>query len=124
MVQTTTLAEQLLEVIAQHPGSGLDELVMLCPDYTWNQIFLEVDHLSRCGHLQLVQISPGRYAVSVLTHWRFYAPQSREARLSLRNLTQSQQDGHAIAVVALWSGRAMTSIRDGVAFSVERSLTR
>lgn len=51
MGQTITLVDQLIQVIVDHPGCGLDEWVMLCPEYTWNQIFLEVDRLSRSGHL-------------------------------------------------------------------------
>lgn len=106
MVQTATLAGQLVEAIAHHPGCGLDELVMLCPDYTWNQIFLEVDRLSRSGHLQLVQIGRGRYAVAVLTHARSCAPRSREAPLSLPIPTQSQQDGQCerCGGLMVWEG--------------------
>ncbi len=52
MGQTATLADQLVQVIEHYPGYGLDELVMLCPDYPWNQILLEVDRLSREDYLQ------------------------------------------------------------------------
>ena len=89
----TTPADLIMEAIAHHPSCGLDELVMLCPDCTWNQIFLEVDRLSRCGHLRLVLIGPGRYAVAVPTDERSYEPQARDAPLRLPVLTRCRQDG-------------------------------
>ncbi len=45
----------------------LEEIVDLCPDVTWNQVFLAIDHLSRTGQVRVrldtnrtywVQISP------------------------------------------------------------------
>jgi len=83
MEQTTALADQLVQAITDHPGCGLDELVMLCPDYTWNQIFLEADRLSRSGHRQLVRVGRGRYAVWALTHQQGCPPQSPEVPFSL-----------------------------------------
>jgi hypothetical protein len=32
---------------------GLDALVILLPDYSWNQIFHAVDRLARCGGITL-----------------------------------------------------------------------
>ena len=35
------------------------------PSYTWNQVFLEVDRMSRTGELRLLFRGPGLYAVSL-----------------------------------------------------------
>jgi hypothetical protein len=43
----------------------LEELVRVCPSYTWNQVFMEVDRLSRTGELRLLHKGRGRYAVSL-----------------------------------------------------------
>lgn len=40
-----------------------EQLVGTCPGLTWNQIFLEVDRLSRAGHVQLSQAKPGGYCI-------------------------------------------------------------
>lgn len=123
MAQTATLAEHLVQVIEHYPGCGLDELVMFCPDYTWNQIFLEVDRLSRSGHLQLVQIGRGRYAVSAVIHQQCCPPQSCEAPFGLRTLTRSGT-ASVNAVAVLWSGRSTTKSADGVAFSAKSALSQ
>lgn len=31
----------------------LEEVVDLCPDVTWNQVFLAIDHLSRTGQVRV-----------------------------------------------------------------------
>lgn len=32
---------------------SMDELVNLCPELTWNQVFLAIDYLSRCGQVRV-----------------------------------------------------------------------
>ncbi len=65
MKERATPTELIMETIAHCHGCYLDELVTVCPTLTWNQIFLEVDRLSRAGHLRLSLMAPGRYAVQV-----------------------------------------------------------
>ena len=43
MVNPASLNDQILKVVSQHPGRLLDEMVTDCPQYTWSQIFLQVD---------------------------------------------------------------------------------
>jgi hypothetical protein len=43
----------------------LEEVVGLCPDLTWNQVFLAIDYLSRTGEIRVTR-DPGRtYRVQV-----------------------------------------------------------
>lgn len=65
MARSATSADLIMEAIVRHPGFGLDELAAVCPTLTWDQIFLEVDRLSRDGRLRLLLIGPGRYVVEV-----------------------------------------------------------
>ena len=37
----------------------MEEVVGLCPELTWNQVFLAVDYLSRTGQIR-VTVDPGR----------------------------------------------------------------
>jgi hypothetical protein len=44
----------------------MEEVVGLCPELTWNQVFLAIDYLSRTGIIR-VTLDPGRtYRVQVL----------------------------------------------------------
>jgi hypothetical protein len=49
----------ILEILKQNPVLELEDLVRVCSSYTWNEVFLEVDRLSRIGELQLVYKRPG-----------------------------------------------------------------
>jgi hypothetical protein len=51
---------------ANGPECRIDEVVDLCPDLTWNQVFLAVDHLNRTSQVQLVMDRACRYWVKVL----------------------------------------------------------
>lgn len=69
MARKATAAEVILEALAVAQGTGcsFEELIGVCQDLTWNQIFLEVDRLSRDGRVQLSQAGRGAYRVRV---WR------------------------------------------------------
>lgn len=67
MVMTEIIARvrgALEQVESNYP---LEEVVALCPELTWNQIFLAIDHLSRTGQIR-VTIDPGR-TYRVQTSW-------------------------------------------------------
>jgi hypothetical protein len=61
----SSLRLQILDVLTHHAVLELEDLVGLCSSYTWNQVFLEVDRLSRTGEVQLVYRGPGVYAVTL-----------------------------------------------------------
>ena len=79
MARSATPADLIVESIAHHPGCCLDDLVTLCPELTWNQIFFEVDRLSRGGLLKPAMVEHGRYTVVVPPEGTFCAPQSADA---------------------------------------------
>lgn len=89
MARSVAQADLVLEAIVHHPGCYLDDLVRVCPELTWNQIFLEVDRLSRTGRLRLLLIGPGRYAVEGTTDAVSCAQRSYEAPVPM--LTQERQ---------------------------------
>lgn len=53
-----------MEVIIRSAGNRLEEVVFECPDLTWNQVFCELDRLSRAGQLRLMTKGSGLYEVS------------------------------------------------------------
>jgi hypothetical protein len=54
----------VMKMVSLVPNSDLENLIVACADLTWNQVFLELDRLSRSGRIVLRQISPGRYSVT------------------------------------------------------------
>jgi hypothetical protein len=53
----------ILEAVMQTNECDLEELVRASPSFTWNQVFLEVDRLSRTGELRLLPKGKGQYSV-------------------------------------------------------------
>ena len=41
----------------------MEEIVELCPDLTWNQVFLAIDHLSRTGQVRVTLDASKTYKV-------------------------------------------------------------
>lgn len=56
-----------MEVIIRSPGTPLEEVVVECPDLTWNQVFCELDRMRRGGQVRLTMKGPGFYALSGTT---------------------------------------------------------
>ncbi len=65
-----TITGIILQTIRQQPNCNLDVLVRACPQYTWNQVFLEVDRLSRSGEIELSSPGPGQYTMNTPTSKR------------------------------------------------------
>lgn len=53
-----------MKVIIRSSSGQLEEVVLECPDLTWNQVFCELDRLSRVGQVRLMMKGLGLYAVS------------------------------------------------------------
>lgn len=90
MAQSTTLVDRIVGVVAGHPGCCLDEVAMYCSDLTWNQIFLEVDRLSRSGVMKLALAGPGRYTVTLPTERNLRSSQSKTPPLPIRSRQDTQ----------------------------------
>jgi hypothetical protein len=63
MSQLETLADRILDAVYRAPGCQLDELVLSVPELTWNQVFLEVDRLSRTGQVRMTAMGKGTYTI-------------------------------------------------------------
>lgn len=92
MARSATPADLIVERIGHHSGCGLDDVVMLCSELTWNQIFLEVDRLSRDGVLKLALIGPSRYVVKVPPNVGSRMRRSREGPMHMLALEPLPQD--------------------------------
>lgn len=55
---------QILDILQRHDAYDMEKLVDVCHSFTWNQVFLEVDRLSRTGELRLVPKQAGVYTIT------------------------------------------------------------
>ncbi len=69
MPATMTTTMQLMGALARSSSNDclLEDLIRQCPDLTWNQIFLELDRLSRTGAVRLRLRGAGQYVVTPVT---------------------------------------------------------
>lgn len=67
MAQVQTITDRIVAAVSQTPGCLIEDLVRACPDFTWNQIFLEVDRLSRTGQVRLTLKGAGLYSLMLPT---------------------------------------------------------
>jgi hypothetical protein len=58
------VSDKIMQVVSRSPGCLLEEVVLECPDLTWNQVFCEIDRMSRSGQVRLTAKGPGLYAVT------------------------------------------------------------
>ena len=69
-LQQGTVTDRILEAVRRAPGCELDDLELRLPDLTWNQVFLEVDQLSRTGQVRVTAKGQGVYTVRLPTKER------------------------------------------------------
>ena len=62
-MKESELTSKIIKAVSQHPGCLLDEVVTDCPHYTWNQVFLQVDQMSRNGQIRLARSKNGHYSL-------------------------------------------------------------
>jgi hypothetical protein len=59
MLQIGTIGDQILEAVKANPDCTLEEVTRQLPELYWSEVFLEVERLSRLGHLRMIQSSLG-----------------------------------------------------------------
>jgi len=56
---------RIFQMVKRRQACDMEDLVEACSSYTWNQVFLEVDRLSRTGELRLLSRRAGIYTVTL-----------------------------------------------------------
>jgi hypothetical protein len=62
MTQTATM-QAVMDIVRRSPGCDIEAILHECPGLTWNQVFLEIDQLSREGDVVLKLRQGGHYSV-------------------------------------------------------------
>lgn len=65
MLPQETVADRILEAVRHAPGCQLDDLVLSLSGVTWNQVFLEVDRMSRTGQVCVTSMGEGTYVIEL-----------------------------------------------------------
>ncbi len=62
-----TIADRVRVALqTRQAGYPMEEVVGLCPDLTWHQVFMGIDHLSRTGQVRVTMNRKRAYMVKVL----------------------------------------------------------
>jgi len=61
LLQSKPIATQILESLARNPACEFQQLLADCSEFTWNQLFYEVDRLSQLGQLCLTSVGGSHY---------------------------------------------------------------
>lgn len=59
--------QRIISVIGSASECDLDTLVSRCGDFSWGQIFLEVENMSRIGVIRVTRSADGRYCLGLPT---------------------------------------------------------
>jgi hypothetical protein len=59
------LRKRVLRIVRKRKMCDLDKLILECASYSWTDVILEVDELSRSGDLRLLSKKAGEYTVTL-----------------------------------------------------------
>lgn len=63
MAVSTTISRVHTALEELGTDCSMEEIVGLCPELTWNQVFLAIDYLSRTGQIRVTRDSGRTYRV-------------------------------------------------------------
>jgi len=61
----SSIGTHILATVGRKKVCSIEDLLQGCEVYSWNQVFLEVDRMSRTGEITLLYQKEGDYAVSL-----------------------------------------------------------
>ena len=67
ILQLGTVTNRILDAVHAASDCQLDDLVLNLPELTWNQVFFEVDRLSRTGQVRITAMGEGTYPIRLTT---------------------------------------------------------
>lgn len=67
MIMMTALIDRVRSrLVQQETACSLEEVMDLCPELTWNQVFLAIDYLSRAGQVRVTMDMGKSYTVQAM----------------------------------------------------------
>ena len=77
MATAQTPRDTILDILRTTAQCELDELVALCSEFTWRDVFLEIEKLSRSGEVCITRHGLSGYRV-ILLHCELPKPTSEQ----------------------------------------------
>jgi hypothetical protein len=68
MASPSPITHRILGEVKRMHGCDLDTLAQSLPDLSWNQVFSEIDRLSRQGEVMVTFGTGGRYTIRLPDH--------------------------------------------------------
>lgn len=68
MASQPLITHRILGEVKRMHGCDIDTLAQSLPDLSWNQVFLEIDRLSRKGEVLVTFGTGGRYMIRLPSH--------------------------------------------------------
>lgn len=68
MTSPLPVSDRILRAIKRAHRCDLDALATSLPELTWNQVFFEIDRLSRTGKVRVTFDTSGRYMIQLPEH--------------------------------------------------------
>ncbi len=68
MADSLPVSGKILQIMKRYPDCLLDELVLACEGFPWQEVLLGVHRLSEEGKVQLTPVSYGSCTVRLLRH--------------------------------------------------------
>lgn len=65
MADTKSITVEVMNVLQRHSPCEFDQLAAACSEYSWSQVFLEVDRLNRLGEVCLSPLGDGHYLLTL-----------------------------------------------------------
>jgi hypothetical protein len=62
---SSDITGKIVQMVKRRQVCDMEDILEACSSYTWNQVFLEVDRLSRTGELRLFSKRAGEYTVTL-----------------------------------------------------------
>lgn len=78
MATHASVTNRILGTVKRTHGCDLDTLANQLPELTWNQVFLEIDRLSRQGQVLVTFGTRGSYMIQLPEHQK--GPKTHHAR--------------------------------------------
>ena len=74
MATTHPVTDRILRAVKRAHRCDLDSLATSLPELTWNQVFFEIDRLSRNGELVVTFDGGDRYMIQLPAHKKASSP--------------------------------------------------
>lgn len=73
MASPHPVTDRILQAVKRAHRCDLDSLATSLPELTWNQVFFEIDRLSRMGEVVVTFNTGGRYMIQLPEHGKVSA---------------------------------------------------